>query len=446
MTSKSAGNNAGTPAAAGTGKPSDRRRFGRRAVRLPLQVELCEARHGWGDGRGWTLDVSPNGALLAVWSTVAPAKGEEVRVRIGPMSQSHDALSDVGLARVAHVQFTRPMLIGLDLIGDPSLDFSAPELVGTSRHIRQVKSTLRQLAANKLNVLITGETGTGKSVLAKIIHMASPNAGKPFVRVNCPAIPSPLFESELFGHEKGAFTGADRATPGHFRLAADGTILLDEISEIDLQLQAKLLRVIEDREFVPVGGTEVLPTHARILATTNISVVDALRQGILREDLYYRLHEVSIHLRPLRERVEDIPLLAEHFLAEFSTDFQTPAHPISADLMQQLCAYKWPGNVRELKNAVRRFAMGEPIDLSESRQPPHDEAREADHKTKGTIVSIPANKTLKALKEEFLTEAESAHIEATLKSCGGNRSKAARILGISYRTILRKIEKYRIHV
>ena len=211
-------------------------------------------------------------------------------------------------ARVIQLRPSDPLRMGLELLGGPCAVFVGAGTCRLQPRHATGQGFLPEIAACSLNVLITGETGTGKSLLARVIHSLSPAGGQPFVGLNCPSIPATLFESELFGHEKGAFTGADGAVPGYLRLAGEGTILLDEVSEIPVELQAKLLRVIEDKEFVPVGGSKVLPVRARIIATTSTNVKKAMKEGRLRPDLFYRLSELSIHMPPLRERTRRYPL------------------------------------------------------------------------------------------------------------------------------------------
>jgi len=358
-----------------------------------------------------------------------------------------DALYRVGRGGVVHVRGNGLSCAGLELLEPPCPALVGPELIGTSPQIRQIKSMLPEIADCKTNVLITGETGTGKSVLARMIHLTSRGEGKPFIRVNCPSIPPSLFESEVFGHEKGAFTSADRASPGYFRLAGDGTILLDEISEIPTELQAKLLRVIEDKEYLSVGGKEVLRLNARIIATTNVDVEEALRAGTLREDLFYRLHEITFHLPPLRERTEDIALLGEHFLAGFALQFGKPYCPLTIHQIRELCDCHWAGNVRELENVIMRTVLHGHFQLSRVSCACSSRRRAVVSHTVSTDPDPPLRGVdLHSIKERACAEAERQAINQALRDFHGNRARAARELGVSYRTILRKIAKYDIPV
>jgi len=223
--------------------------------------------------------------------------------------------------------------------------------------MRETVEVARRAAQSSATVLITGETGTGKEVIAGFVHAESPRSDGPFVKVNCAALPETLLESELFGHERGAFTGADQRRIGRFEQASGGTLLLDEIAELSPATQAKLLRVVQDQEFHRLGGTTLLRTDARILAATNCDLVDWLADGSFRADLYYRLNVIGIHLPPLRERPEDLLVLAERFRELFAGELDRPVRCFSAGARRQICAHPWPGNVRQLRNAVERAVV-----------------------------------------------------------------------------------------
>ena len=231
------------------------------------------------------------------------------------------------------------------------------EIVADSASMREAIATAKQVAETRSTVLLSGETGTGKEVIAGLIHAHSARAASPFIKVNCAALPETLLESELFGHERGAFTGADHVRIGRFEQASSGTLLLDEIVETSPTIQAKLLRVLQDQEFYRLGGTRPIKTHARIIAATNRDLRRALSEGLLREDLYYRINVIEIHLAPLRERVEDIGPMAQHYLERFARDLGRPCVDFSDSAMATLRAHRWPGNVRELSNVIERAVL-----------------------------------------------------------------------------------------
>lgn len=237
---------------------------------------------------------------------------------------------------------------------------SDSEMTAVSLPMREVSTKLRSIAKSRTTtVLVTGETGTGKEVVARRLHRCSDRRDKPFVAVNCSAIPASLIESELFGHEKGAFTDARATRKGYFEAAADGSIFLDEIGDLSLELQSKLLRVLQERSFRRVGGTQEIPLQARVIAATNVDLAAAVRQGRFREDLYYRLAVIPIHLLPLRERIDDIIPLAESFLERLSTEMNCQAPVLTQEQQDQLKQHPWPGNVRELRNVIERFVLME---------------------------------------------------------------------------------------
>ena len=311
-------------------------------------------------------------------------------------------------------------------------------LVGESLAMKKVRDTITQVAGTSASVFLKGETGTGKELAAKAIHFQSPRTGKPFLALNCAAIPENLFESELFGHEKGAFTGATELKKGKFELANEGTLFLDEISAMPLGLQAKLLRVLEERSFTRVGSSVERKMDVRLISATNRDLREASRSGDFREDLYHRLNVIPIHLPSLRERREDIPLLASHFLEEFSNG----AKRFSADALEALSAMEWRGNVRELRNGVERISILMSANLI----------------TKGDLLTLTAESQLETTRDlsatlhqllrsngsdQDLTEfLEKNLVMLAVQEAGGNMSKAARLLGIHRNSLQRRLEKY----
>jgi len=298
-------------------------------------------------------------------------------------------------------------------------------MIGQSRAMQKIFDLIEDVGPMESTVLISGETGTGKGLAAKAIHTKSSRSNGPFVAVNCGAIPSHIMESELFGHQKGAFTDAKETKKGRLEMAHGGTLFLDEIGEISMRMQIDLLHVLEDRVFYRVGGTQPHEAYFRVIAATNRNVVDAVKQGILREDLYYRLNVVSFRMPALRERKEDIPLLAEHFLHRFSLETNKPVKTITREAIDDMMLYEWPGNVRELENAVERaVVVGKGLSIM-----PQD-------------LPIFCHENVQPPKHRSLREVEKAHISEILRECGWNISKSAQILGIDRSTLYSKIKRY----
>ena len=312
-------------------------------------------------------------------------------------------------------------------------------IVGASQAIREVFSKISQVASSDTTVLVTGESGTGKELVTSAVQALSARAQAPFIKLNCAAIPESLLESELFGHEKGAFTGAAQLKKGKFELADKGTLLLDEIAEMKPELQAKLLRVLQDGEFTRLGGSKTIKADVRILCATNADIEDRIKKGLFRSDLYYRIGVFTIHIPPLRERKEDIQLLAGHFLEKSASDLGKKIAGFSKEAMSALKFYSWPGNVRQLKNAVEYAALmadpGEEIKLSDL---PEDVRRGGEVETPKAS-ERPAESAPLSLKEM-----EKQAIQAALKRTGGSKAAAAKELGIGLKTIYRKIEEYDI--
>jgi DNA-binding NtrC family response regulator len=303
-------------------------------------------------------------------------------------------------------------------------------MVGKSPVMRKVFGQIKAVAASRASVLISGESGTGKELVASAIHENSPRRTKPFIRVNCGALPMTLLESELFGHEKGAFTGAVARRAGRFEQADGGTLLLDEIGETSPEFQVRLLRVLQEGTFERVGGQETIKCDVRVLAATNRKLLDMVAEGKFREDLYYRLKVVEISLPPLRERPEDIPLLVDRFLDEFARYYSKPRPALQPKAMALLQSYAWPGNVRQLRNALEgAFVM---TDGTLNVQALPEEIRR--RSTKVPLVEVPV--------ETSLADMERLMIRASLLHHGGNRVKTAQTLGIGRKTLYRKMEEY----
>jgi two-component system response regulator HydG len=313
--------------------------------------------------------------------------------------------------------------------------FDRQNIIGHSLAMTRLLEIVAQAAPSEATILITGESGTGKEMIAGAIHFNSPRREGPFVKINCAAITETLLESELFGHEKGSFTGADRRREGRFRQAHGGSLFLDEITETSPAMQVKLLRVLQERELTRVGGSDVIPVDVRLIAATNRSIRDEIAAGRFREDLYYRLNVVSLHVPPLRERREDIPLMAQRFLEGFNEKNRKAIKGFSPQAMDRLVRYGWPGNVRELMNAVERgvvLCRGEYLDAEDFPILVPDSGA-MDRET------LPAGISLEALP---LEEVEKNTVLATLEAVGGNKSEAARRLGITRRTLHLKLKKY----
>ena len=312
--------------------------------------------------------------------------------------------------------------------------FDMRNIIGRSPAMVRLLETVAQVAPSEATILITGESGTGKELIAGAIHFNSPRKDGPFVKINCAAITETLLESELFGHEKGAFTGAYRKKEGRFRQAHGGSLFLDEISEMSLAMQVKLLRVLQEREITRVGGEEVIEVDVRIIAATNKHLLQEIEAGRFREDLYYRLNVVTLNMPPLRERREDISLLAQHFLSMFSETNRKQIKGFTPQAMDRLLKYDWPGNVRELMNGVERAVV-----LSRSEYLDEEDLpmmlRNASFS--GEILAKDA-----VLGDMPLDEVEKASVLKTLKLTDGNKSEAARRLGITRRTLHKKLKLY----
>ncbi len=308
--------------------------------------------------------------------------------------------------------------------------YSPSNIIGESAEIKKVLSLIEMVSASDSTVLILGESGTGKELAAATIHYLSSRRDRPLIKVNCAALPEGLIESELFGHEKGAFTGAIKRKPGRFELAGGGTIFLDEIGDLPLSTQSKILRVIQERQFERIGGTATLSTDVRIIAATNRDLEEEMKAGRFREDLYYRLNVIPITLPPLRERREDIPCLIEYFMDKYRKKSAKNVR-FSIEAADDLLAYKYPGNIRELENIIERsvtLSTTEVIDRD--GLPP--------------FISTAAGAAKSLSLSDVAADAEKAHILNVLRTAGGNKTKAAELLGISRKNLWEKINSYGI--
>lgn len=317
-------------------------------------------------------------------------------------------------------------------------------IVGESPAMKKISADVAQVAKSHASVFISGESGTGKEVLAHAIHYQSNRSNKPFIKVNCAAVPDTLIESEFFGHEKGAFTGANAKKPGRFELANYGTLLLDEITEIPLVLQAKLLRVIQEHEFERVGGTKPIKVDIRIISTTNRNIKEAIEQKVIREDLYYRLNVVPFHIPPLRERQEDILPLARHFLKKMCLENHRELKVLTPEAEKKLIHYPWPGNARELANILERAVV---MDADKLISPQHLYLESHPQELTPTPyqTSLSAEKNLISFEVGItLQELEKRLIVETLQAHKNNRTKTAETLGINVRTLRNKLHEYNL--
>ncbi|MEN6624801.1 MAG: sigma-54 dependent transcriptional regulator [Candidatus Sumerlaeia bacterium] len=325
--------------------------------------------------------------------------------------------------------------------------------IGETSAFMRVRELIEQIGQTDLNVLIRGESGTGKDIAARLIHQTSDRQRGPFVKVNCAALPPDLLESELFGHERGAFTGAYRSKPGRFELADNGTIFLDEIGEMPAGIQAKLLQVLEHKEFFRVGGTQTVKVNVRLICATNIDIEQRIQAKDFRLDLFYRINDITVHLPALRERHEDIALLGHHFMRHYCEKFGKEVEPLSAESEKALMEYHWPGNVRELESLIKRVVIFGEQEIKKhieahANETPHPAMAGAIAGLQGPInpAFLPdaffQDKTLKEISEGVLADIERRAIQMSLDQHGWNRKKSAKGLGISYRCLLYKIQQY----
>jgi two-component system response regulator FlrC len=408
-------------------------------------VETCEAAtHALRAGQG--ADLLLVDYELDIASLIAANEAERIRVPVVACGVGADSQRAAAAIRAGAKEFI-PLPPDAELIAAVLAAVADDErpMVTRDPSMQTVLSLADQVAASDASILITGESGVGKEVMARYLHKKSRRASRPFISVNCAAIPDNLLESELFGHEKGAFTGAVARRIGKFEEADGGTLLLDEISEMDGRLQAKLLRAVQEREIDRVGGGRPVKVDIRILATSNRDLAAAVREGTFREDLLYRLNVVNLRLPALRERPADVIALAEHFLKKYAAANGVPERPLSVVARQRLLAHRWPGNVRELENAMHRavllahgpeieeFAIrlpdGQPMSATPEAQTARSASLSAEAATRGFV-----GLTVSAVEQQLIID--------TLSHCLGNRTHAANILGISIRTLRNKLKEY----
>jgi len=322
-------------------------------------------------------------------------------------------------------------------------DRSLRSLMGPSREVEHILRQIRQVADSDFTILVHGETGTGKELVARAIHQLSFRRTWPFVALDCGGIPETLIESELFGYEKGAFTGANQRKEGYFQLAEGGSLFFDEITNLPLTTQAKLLRVLQERQIRPLGGRRALPVNVRVLAAYNVPLVDEIRAGRFRQDLYYRLNEFVVTVPPLRARPHDIPYLAKRFLTEASMELRRPVVDIHDEALEVLARYPWPGNVRELRNVIRRAVLlASGLIRSEHLRGLASDSLHTEPAPPALMP--PMGRSLKTIAETAVGEAESLAIRQALHITRGKRSEAARLLRIDAKTLYVKMKRYRI--
>jgi two-component system, response regulator FlrC len=386
---------------------------------------------------------------LDIAALIAANEAERIRVPVVACGVGGDARRAAGAIRAGAKEFI-PLPPEAELIAAVLAAVSDDErpLVTRDPAMQTVMSLADQVAPSEASILITGESGVGKEVMARYVHKKSRRADRSFISVNCAAIPENLLESELFGHEKGAFTGAVARRIGKFEEADGGTLLLDEISEMDARLQAKLLRAIQEREIDRVGGSKPVKVDIRILATSNRDLAQAVKQGTFREDLLYRLNVVNLRLPSLRDRPGDVLALAEHFVKKYAAANAVPVRPLSQEARRRLVAHRWPGNVRELENAMHRavlLSVGPEIEETAIRLPdgqPLAPAMIDSGRETATRAAQAAETAARSFVGQTVAQVEQQLIIDTLTHCLGNRTHAANILGISIRTLRNKLKEY----
>ncbi len=408
-------------------------------------VETCAAAtHALRAGQG--ADLLMVDFELDIRALIAANEAERIRVPVVACGVGADPKRAADAIRAGAKEFI-PLPPEADLIAAVLAAVSDDNrpMVTRDPSMQAVMALADQVAPSDASILITGESGVGKEVMARYVHKKSRRATRPFISVNCAAIPENLLESELFGHEKGAFTGAVARRIGKFEEANGGTLLLDEISEMDGRLQAKLLRALQEREIDRVGGSRPVKVDIRILATSNRDLVAATRDGSFREDLLYRLNVMNLKLPPLRERPGDVIALADHFIRKYAAANGVPERPLSSIARQRLLSHRWPGNVRELENAMHRAVLlstGSEIEEFAIRLPDGQPMSAAPDAQTARTASMAAEATSRGFVGQTVAVVEQQLIIDTLSHCLGNRTHAANILGISIRTLRNKLKEY----
>ncbi len=409
-------------------------------------VETCEAAtHALRAGQG--ADLLMVDYELDIAGLIAANEAERIRAPVVACGVAADAAGAAGAIRAGAKEFI-PLPPDAELIAavlSAVADDNRPMVV-RDPSMQAVIAMADQIAPSDASILITGESGVGKEVIARHVHQKSRRSSRPFISVNCAAIPENLLESELFGHEKGAFTGAVARRIGKFEEANGGTLLLDEISEMDARLQAKLLRAIQEREIDRVGGQKPVKVDIRILATSNRDLAQAVREGTFREDLLYRLNVVNLRIPALRDRPGDVLAMAEFFIRKYAAANGVPERALSAEAKRRLASHRWPGNVRELENAMHRavlLATGPEIEETAIRLPDGQPLAAADPGVRtAQAASVAAEAVSRAFVGQTVAAVEQQLIIDTLEHCFGNRTHAANILGISIRTLRNKLKEY----
>jgi DNA-binding NtrC family response regulator len=419
-----------------------------RGAKVALAADMDQALNELRNGRGADLIMAD--AAMDIGALVRALAAERICTRVVACGVGTDARRAVEAIRAGAKEY-------LPLPPDPELIAAVLAAVADESHqlvfedeaTAQVIAMADQVAGSEASILITGESGTGKEILARYVHRKSARAEKPFISLNCAAIPENLLESELFGHEKGAFTGAIARRVGKFEEANGGTLLLDEISEMDARLQAKLLRAVQEREIDRVGGGKPVKVDIRIIATSNRDLAEAVRRGTFREDLLYRLNVVNLRLPPLRERPKDILALARHFARKYAEANGVPYRPMTGETERLLLGHGWKGNVRELENTIHRavlLAQGPEIPVDAIRLPDGGRLPEGAAPARSgdpvSVAAATAMTTTRALVGRTVSDVERDLILDTLDHCLGNRTHAANILGISIRTLRNKLREY----
>jgi DNA-binding NtrC family response regulator len=436
-------------------------------AREPFDLMMLDLRLPDGDGLKFLEQVAtlPERPLVVMVTGYGSIESAVACMRAGAFDYVLKPFSPSQIDVILRKAQTYRQLVKVNNLLSDDADSEDSMLVGRSAAMIRLRQLIERVAPTDATVLVTGESGTGKEMISREFYRRSPRRGQPFIKVNCAAVSQTLIESEFFGHERGAFTGATERREGRFELANNGTLLLDEVSEISPSLQAKLLRVLQEREFERVGGTRTIKVNVRIIATSNRDLLNHVAKGEFRQDLYYRLNVFPVHVPALRERMEDIPLLAEHFLRRFTRKHGVKVTGFSESACAAMLAYRWPGNVRELQNTIERAVIlsesGRPVTAAALGLPGDLEPIDAStaHPWGGFIVSEP--EASPAVEEPAavngsgpsvtdgegqvlrLEELEKQAIRAALRQTAGNRTQAAAALGISIRTLRNKLQEYR---